>query len=99
MAIRRIDDKFHPRNDSPYWNESSFLSFVIPERMMTLMFYVWHRPNMNLTSTEVAVWDPSANNEYDCLWYEIDQHQHLEPGSDMYEFASRNGTVVETLEL
>ena len=99
MAIRRIDDKFHPRNDNPYWNESSFLTCVIPERMITLMFYVWHRPNMNLTSTEVAVWDPSAGNEYDCLWYEIDQHQHLEPGSDMYEFASRNGTIVETLEL
>jgi hypothetical protein len=27
-----VDEVFHPRNDDPWWNEASYVSFRIPER-------------------------------------------------------------------
>ena len=26
------DDNFHPRNNDPWWNEASYISFRVPER-------------------------------------------------------------------
>ena len=33
------DDTFHRRTDDPYWNESSFVSFYVPERRISGVIY------------------------------------------------------------
>ena len=96
--IKPEDDYFHPRSDSPYWNESSWIQFMVPERQIDGWAYFYHRPNMNLSAGGVALWDPSGEQSYDCLFYEWDEHQALPDGADMYDFSLRNGLTVECVE-
>lgn len=97
--IRPEDDSFHERNDDPYWNESSIYTLMIPERKMGGFVYVYHRPNMKLSAGGTALWDPSGEELYDCLYYEFDEHQELPEGADMFDFTLRSGLTFEPIEL
>lgn len=89
--IKPEDDNFHARNDNPYWNESAWFSFFIPDRNVDGWLYVWHRPNMNLSAGGVAVWDGSGTNSHDCLYYSFEPFNPLPDGADMFEFELANG--------
>jgi hypothetical protein len=96
--IRPEDDSFHDAGDDPYWNESAYFTFVIPERKLDGLVYFWHRPNMNLSSAIVALWDPSGEQTYDSLFYEFSPINELPKGSDMFRFTLDNGLTAECLE-
>ena len=96
--IRPEDDYFHERNDSPYWNESAWFSFTVPERSLQGLVYFWHRPNLGLTQSGVSIWDPSGSELHDCLFHEFDHFQPLPPGGDMYDFTADGGLTVRCLE-
>lgn len=51
------DEGFHPRTDDPWWNESSFITFRIPERRLFGIIYFYFRPNQN---TAMAVTNPRS---------------------------------------
>lgn len=100
MAISLEDDRFHRRNDDPYWNESSIIVFQIPERKIGGHIYFYHRPNMNLSVGGPALWGPPGGEEiYDCLYWDWDTCQSLPAGAEMYDFSLRNSLTVRTIEL
>lgn len=71
--IRPEDDLLHRSAngaDDPYWNESAWFGFTVPERTLTGWFYFYHRPNMGYTVGGVALWDPSGEHLWDCLHYD-----------------------------
>lgn len=90
------DDQFHVRNDDPYWNESSYVSFSVPERGIQGMFYFYFRPNMNLAVGGPMIWDGSGEEVYDCLHYAWDQCMPIPAGTEMYEFDLPNGFSART---
>ena len=92
------DDHFHPRSDDPYWNESAWFAFNIPERSLSGFVYFFHRPNMRYTTGGAAVWDPSGEEIYDCLYYDMGNVFPMPPGCDMYDFSLPNGLTVECIE-
>jgi hypothetical protein len=98
-VIRPEDEGFHKHNNYPYWNESSAFSFGIPWRDMSGYIYVWHRPAMNLSASGVVLWDPSGEEIYDCLYYEVDDCQHLPENAGVLDFSLRSGLTCETIEL
>jgi hypothetical protein len=72
-------DQFCPiPTHDPYWNESSWFSFSIPERKFHGFIYYFFRPNMNLLVGGPAIWDPSGCHSkryrirYDKLGCQID---------------------------
>ena len=73
--IRPEDDYFHhgTRTDNPFWNESAWFPFHVPERELCGFVYMNHRPNMNFSMTGVALWDPSGEQTYDCLYYDEEE--------------------------
>lgn len=85
------DDRFHPRNSDPSWNESSWFSFMAPERRLSGMVYFYFRPNMHLAAGGVILWDPSGSDIYDCLYWDWDPCQPFPDGAEMYDFTLRNG--------
>jgi hypothetical protein len=89
--INPEDDNFHARTDNPYWNESAWFSFFIPERNVDGWLYVWHRPNMNLSAGGVAVWDGSGTNSHDCLYYSFEPFNPMPENADMFSFELANG--------
>src|SRR4051812_35017420 len=63
-------DRFCPTaTDDPFWNESCWFSFSIPEREIHGMVYYFFRPNMNLLMGGPIVWDGSGANTWDCLYH------------------------------
>lgn len=96
--IAPSDDSFHPRSADPYWSESAWFGFTVPEREMGGYVYFYHRPNMNLTAGGVMLWDPSGDSQYDCLAFDWDNTQALPEGADMYHFSLDNGLSAECLE-
>ena len=91
-------DRFQPRSDSPYWNESSYFSFNLPERDLSGFVYMFHRPNMKLSAGGVGVWDRSSDEIFDCIFYEMEDHLALPPAADLYDFTLDNGLTVECKE-
>ena len=90
--------KFHERPDHPFWNESGLFGFMIPERKIDGYFYVWHRPNMKLTSAGVAIWDDSGCETHNCLYSEWFHFNPLAEDTDMFDFSLGNGMRCELLE-
>ena len=89
-AVMPEDDLFHPRNDDPYWNESTYVSFIVPERNIQGMFYFYFRPNMNLVVAGPVMWDHTGEDVYNCLYYGWDQHLAMPSDADMYNFTLSN---------
>lgn len=98
MAVDAADERFHPRNDDPHWNESAWFGLVLPKRRTTVYVYFYHRPNMGLSAGGMKVWDPSGSSEYDCLGYDFNRTQALPDGADMFDFTLANGLSVEMVE-
>src|SRR5277367_4043237 len=92
------DESFFRNSDNPYWNDSSFNGFSIPEREIDGWVYVWHRPNMNLTAAGVALWDPNGSQRQDCLYYHWFNFNPLPSDADMFNFELENGLSMELLE-
>jgi hypothetical protein len=90
------DDRFHVRNDDPYWNESSYVSFIAPEHNLQGMLYFYFRPNMNLAVGGPMIWDHTGQDVYDCLHYAWDQTMPIPDGADMYNFDLPNGFSART---
>jgi hypothetical protein len=98
MTFRPEDDRFHPRNDDPYWNESSWISFMIPEHNINGMVYFYHRPNMNHSAGGPVLWDGNGEEIYNCLYWDWNTVQPHPPGCDMNDFSLENGLTVELVE-
>jgi hypothetical protein len=93
-VIRPEDDYFHERSDDPYWNESAWFGFNVPERQLTGWVYFYHRPNMNYSVGGMALWDPSGEHEWDCLYYDWSETVALPAGAEMFDFSLHNGLTV-----
>jgi hypothetical protein len=72
---------------------------MIPERRVSGFVYLYYRPNMNLAAGGAALWDPSGEEIYDCLFYEFNEHLPFPIGADMFDASLQNGLTFEVLEL
>jgi hypothetical protein len=88
------DDRLHRGSTDPYWNESAWFGFTVPEQLITGWVYFFHRPNMNYSVGGVALWDPSGENQWDCLYYDWGNTVPLPAGADMFDFTLENGLTV-----
>lgn len=88
------DDRLHLGSTDPYWNESAWFGFTVPDRLITGWVYFYHRPNMNYSVGGVALWDPSGENQVDCLCYDWGNTVPLPDGADMFDFTLDSGLTV-----
>ncbi|HEY1970828.1 MAG TPA: hypothetical protein VGH89_22940, partial [Pseudonocardia sp.] len=88
------DERFHARSFEPYWNESAWFGFHVPELDLGAYVYFYHRPNMRLSAGGVMIWDPSGSSEYDCLAFDWDRTQALREHADMFNFQLDNGLAI-----
>lgn len=90
-------EKFHRRNDDPYWNESSFVSFRIPERNLMGLIWFYFRPNQNSAVGGPVFWDFEVGSISDCLHFAYDQHLPIPHDAEMFDFTLSNGLSVRTV--
>jgi len=89
--------------DDPYWSESSWFSWAIPERRINGFFYYHFRPNMRCLLGGPAMWDGSGGHAWDCLYYDWQLMRPLPAGTygvdyNKYAFETPWGMSVTTLE-
>ena len=94
--IRPEDDRLHRGSVDPYWNESAWFGFTAPERTLTGWVYFYHRPNMQYSVGGVALWDPSGENTWDCLYYDWGNPAALPADAEMFDFTLDNGLSVRS---
>jgi hypothetical protein len=91
------DERLHSRNADPWWNESSFTTFRVPERKLFGILYHYMRPNQNTVMAGPWFVDPSGDEMSTCLYNGFDWHMSLPDGADMFDFTLENSYSVQTL--
>lgn len=68
-------DRFHaPTSDDPYFTETCWFAFFVPERKLSGTLYPLFRRNQNVAAVGVYIWDDSAHTPWDAryvrnLWH------------------------------
>ena len=58
MPPQHPDDEFHrPPSDDPYWTETCWFTFTVPERKLSGRFYLFFRPNQGVLASAAYFWD------------------------------------------
>jgi hypothetical protein len=89
--------------DHPYWSESSWFSWHIPEKGINGSFYNHFRPNMNCMLAGAFMWDASGEYSWDCLYWDWQAMRVLPEGRygvdyNKYDFKTPWGMEIRTLE-
>lgn len=92
------DDHFHPvPTADPWWTETSWYSFAVPERNLSGSIYPLFRPNLGICSAGVYVWDGTAVEPWAVPYARTFWHLPL-PEGDLTDFTLVNGLRYECLE-
>jgi hypothetical protein len=85
------DDSFHaPATDDPYWTETAWFGFHVPERKLAGAVYPVFRPNLGICSSGVYVWDASAEEPHDILYARTFWHLPM-PTDDLTKLTLPSG--------
>jgi hypothetical protein len=62
------DDEFHPADPSdPFWTETCWFTFTVPERRLSGQFYPFFRPNQGVLAAGAFFWDDTGTTPADIL--------------------------------
>jgi hypothetical protein len=105
MAITaETADRFNMNmSGDPYWSESSWFSWAIPERNINGFFYNHFRPNMNCLLGGPAMWDRSGQHVWDFLYFDWQLMRELPKGRygidyNKYDFETPWSMAIKTIE-
>ncbi len=62
------DDEFHPpTTDDPFWTETCWFTFTVPERRLSGQLYPFFQPNQGVVSAGAYFWDQTGRTPADIL--------------------------------
>ncbi len=93
-----IDYLYENPGDNPYWNESVWFSFSIPERHIHGFIQYYFRPNMGLLNGGPVMWDPSGTYVWNCLYYNWSHLQPVPADAEKFNMTANNSLSVTMLE-
>lgn len=96
--IGEADEVFHPAGDDVDWNESGWFGFALPERLINGFVYYFHDVRTSVSGGGPALWDPSGEETYDCLFYDWRWHQRPAAPLVFRDFSLPNSLRHEVLE-
>lgn len=105
MTVRsEVADYFNMNvTDDPYWSESSWFSWHIPEKNINGAFYNHFRPNMNCMLAGAFMWDGSGQLPWTSLYFDWQAMRVLPKGKygrdyNKYDFATPWGMSIRMLK-
>jgi hypothetical protein len=96
--ITTADEYFHERSADPHWNESGWFAFNVADRAISGWVYAYHRPNMGYTVGGVAIWDPTGEYTWDCLFHDWHDTMALDASHNMFDFKAENSLSMRCIE-
>ncbi len=98
MTEMHPDDEFHPpTTDDPYWTETCWFTFTVPERRLSGQLYPFFRPNQKVTAGGVYFWDDQGDQTWNCLYAKNFWHLPL-PDQPLSDIRLPNGIRYRCLE-
>ena len=98
MTAPHPDDEFHPpADDNPYWTETCWFTFTVPERRMSGQLYPFFQPNQGVTAGGAYFWDDTGSEMWNCLYAKNFWHLPL-PAQPLSDLTLANGMHYECLE-
>jgi hypothetical protein len=95
---RPHDDGFHPGDPAePYWTETCWFSFLVPERRLSGTLYPLFRPNLGVCASAVHVWDDTGHEPQDALYSRNLWHVPF-PDHDLTQLSLPGGLRYRCLE-
>jgi hypothetical protein len=93
------DDTFHPKlDDEPWWTETIWFAWMVPERNMLGYFYPVFRPNLGVQFGGVLVFDHTAELPWELPVFHYDWHLQMTPGLDLRNASLPNGMTINARE-
>jgi hypothetical protein len=96
--IDAADEAFHLVGEDPYWMESAWFGFAIPEQDMIGFVYFFHDVRTGVSGGGPALWDPSGEETYDCLFYDWRWNQPVTGHLDFRDLRLPNSLRQQVLE-
>jgi hypothetical protein len=92
-------DAFHPpTSDDPWWQETAWFTFIVPERRLSCYVYPWVKANQGILGGGVMVWDDRGHHPWDALHWDYQwTYPYPEPG-DLRDIAFPTGIRMRCLE-
>lgn len=85
------DDCFHrPTTDDPYWTETCWFTFSVPERRLSGQLYPFFRPNQGVCACGVYFWDDTGDQPWNVLYAKNFWHLPL-PDQELTDISLPNG--------
>jgi hypothetical protein len=80
-GLSAADDSFHPpASDDPWWTETAWFGFSVPERGLAGAVYPLFRPNLGVCAAGVHVWDATGEAaqevRYSRTWWHLPMPDH-----------------------
>ncbi len=92
------DDDFHPHaGDDPWWTETVWFAWMVPERKLLGYFYPVFRPNKGVEFGGVLVFDDTAELPWELPIFHYDWHLEIPPGLDLRNAQLPNGMTITCL--
>ncbi len=99
MGEAHPDDGFHPpTSDDPYWTETCWFTFAVPERRLSGQLYPFFRPNQGVAAGACFVWDEHGSQPWNVLYGKNFWHLPLPEGQDLTDLSLPNGWRLKCLE-
>ena len=69
MPAPHLDDEFHPpTSDDPFWTETCWFTFTVPERRLSGQLYPFFRTNQGVLAGGVFFWDQIGMSAADATY-------------------------------
>lgn len=91
-AFTPADDSYHePIDDDPYWVETTWWSFNVPERKIGGWLHAMYQTNRGAVTWRVFVWDPSGADVGRLAYYRIAENTPMPPEPDLCDITFPSG--------
>jgi hypothetical protein len=92
------DDDFHPGpGDEPFWTETCWFSFFVPERRLSGTLYPLFRRNLGICSSGVHLWDDTASAAHEIVYDRMLWHLPF-PDGDLSDVTLASGLRYRCVE-
>ena len=92
-------DVFHPpTSDDPWWQETAWFTFVVPERRLTCYVYPWVKPNQGILGGGVMVWDDRGRDPWDVVHWDYQWTYPYPTPGDLRDITFPTGISMRCVE-
>lgn len=92
------DDEFHPpTSDDPYWTETCWFTFTVPERRLSGQLYPFFRTNQGVAAGGAYFWDDTGDQMWNCLYAKNFWHLPI-PDQPLSDITLPNGIHYRCIE-